>query len=315
MMRACHTALCLTAAMLAALLLGGCEGRELCYDHSHKLPVSIRFDWTDVPEAQPETMVVWFFPVDGSPGLRFELTGDGNTSRTSFDAEVRVPAGTYRMVCHNGSTEFNVERGSNIDDYFVVTYDVPVLSSMNRTDDAPLPGDDTEMPVRSQASTFYAHTLDSDFTVAADGKTQHTVLFRPSRASVLCEVSVTNVHNLTSDITLSAVLTGASEGWHAGTAAPAETCVAVPFPLQQSGPDSLHGTVELFGLSGVHKLRIYTSNKYYYDYNVTDQIDGQKGLHYIHVDVSGIKLPDSPSSGLSPGVSDWGDMIEESVKM
>ena len=154
MMRACHTALCLTAAMLAALLLGGCEGRELCYDHSHKLPVSIRFDWTDVPEAQPETMVVWFFPVDGSQGLRFELTGDGNTSRTSFDAEVRVPAGTYRMVCHNGSTEFNVERGSNIDDYFVVTYDVPVLSSMNRTDDAPLPGDDTEMPVRSQASTF-----------------------------------------------------------------------------------------------------------------------------------------------------------------
>ncbi len=308
----CRALLRLAGVVLAGLFLGGCHGRELCYDHSHKVPVSIEFDWTDAPGAQPATMVVWFFPVDSSKGLRFELTGDGAASRTSFDAVVRVPEGKYAMVCHNGSTECNVERGSNIGDYTVTTYDVEVLSAMNRNESAPLP---EELLVRSPASTLYAHTLSEPLTVVNDGRTQHRVVFRPAEVSVLCDVSVTNVTNLTSDITVSAVITGAAEGWHAGTSAPTAASVAVPFALTPAGPDSLHGTVELFGLNGSHKLRLYTSNKYYFDFDVTDQIEEGAGQHRIHIVVSGVKLPDRPSSGMSTGVSDWGEVIEETVTM
>lgn len=310
MMRALHTILCLTAALLAAVLLAGCDSRELCYDHSHKMPVSIKFDWTDAPDAQPATMVVWFFPVDGSQGLRFELIGDGHTTRTSFDAVVKVPVGTYRMVCHNGSSEFNIEQGSNFNDYMVTTYDVEVLSGMNRSENAPLPDD---MPVRSQASTLFAHTIDEPMTIVKNSKAQQKVVFRPVEASVLCDVVVTNVQNLSPDVTASAVITGAAEGWHAGSSASTETRVAVPFALEQSGPDSLYGSVVLFGLSGKHTLRIYTSYKYYYDFDVTDQVVEQK--HHINIDVSGIKLPEAPSSGMQPGVNDWGDAIEENITM
>lgn len=310
MMRALHTILCLTAALLAAVLLAGCDSRELCYDHSHKMPVSIEFDWTDAPDAQPATMVVWFFPVDGSQGLRFELIGDGHTTRTSFDAVVKVPVGTYRMVCHNGSSEFNIEQGSNFNDYMVTTYDVEVLSGMNRNENAPLP---EEMPVHSQASTLFAHTIDEPMTIVKNSKAQQKVVFRPVEASILCDVVVTNVQNLSPDVTASAVITGAAEGWHAGSSASTETRVAVPFALEQSGPDSLYGSVVLFGLSGKHTLRIYTSYKYYYDFDVTDQVVEQK--HHINIDVSGIKLPEAPSSGMQPGVNDWGDTIEEDITM
>lgn len=311
MMRACYISLYLAVSMFAALIFAGCDQRELCCDHTHTMPVSIEFDWSDAPDAAPSTMVVWFFPVDGSRGLRFELLSGEPASR-AFNAVLEVPVGTYRMACHNGSTEFNVEQGSNFNDYMVTTYDVSVLAGMNRNEDAPLP-DGEEMPVRSQASVLYAHALGETLTVDEESETAYKVVFKPAEASIVCDVSITHVENLSSDVTFSAVLTGASEGWYACRQEAAETRVAVPFAIDLSGPDSLHGTVVLFGLNGRQKLRIYTSYKYYYDFDVTDQI--VEGKHHIDIDVAGIKLPEEPSTGMRPGVSDWSDAIEEDITM
>lgn len=312
MMRACYISLYLAVSMLAALIFAGCDQRELCYDHTHTMPVSIEFDWTDAPDAAPATMVVWFFPVDGSQGLRFELMSSEAVSRTSFNAVVEVPVGTYHLVCHNGSTEFNVEQGSNFNDYMVTTYDVNVLAGMSRNENAPLP-DGEEMPVRSQASPLYAHTLSETLTVDEASETAHKVVFRPAEASIVCDVSITHVQNLSSDIMFSAVLTGASEGWYARRQEATETRVAVPFAIDPSGPDSLHGTVVLFGLNGRQKLRIYTSYKYYYDFDVTDQIE--EGKRHINIDIAGIKLLETPPTGMRPGVSDWNEAIEEDITM
>ena len=300
-------------AILAAVLITGCDGRELCYDHSHKVPVSIEFDWSLAPEARPKTMVVWFFPTDGSQGLRFELLGGGNSSRVSFDTEVRVPEGSYHMVCHNGSTDFNTERGSGIDNYEITTYDVSVLSAMNRDDNAPLP-DGGGLAVRSQASTLYAHTLPERLEVIKDSNIHHRVVFRPAEMSIVCDIEITNVENLTSEVTVSGVLTGASESYHAGSMTPTDTRVAVPFAFEKTGPDSLHGSMVLFGLSGEHKLRIYTSYKYYYDIDVTGQIREQEGRRHIRIKIPGLKLPVS-SSGMTPGVNDWGEIIDQPITM
>ena len=176
--------------------LAACGQRELCYDHSHRVPVSVEFDWSQAPDADPQTMVVWFFPVDGSQGLRFELMGDGVSSRGSFDAVLRVPEGTYTMVCHNGSTVFNVERGSTIRDYVITTYDVEVLSAMNRAQGAPRPDGTDGQAVRSEASRLYAHTLGDPLTVVNDPSASHRVVFTPTEATVVCDVTITGVENL-----------------------------------------------------------------------------------------------------------------------
>lgn len=57
---ALHIHIIVAVAMSLSCLIG-CSQRELCYDHSHKVPVNIEFDWSDAPDAQPATMVVWFF--------------------------------------------------------------------------------------------------------------------------------------------------------------------------------------------------------------------------------------------------------------
>lgn len=308
-------ALCLVL-LLCVLGNSGCAQRDLCYDHSHKVPVEVIFDWSLEPDANPSTMIVWFFPIDGSKGLRFELTPDGIPSRSCFDAVLRVPEGKYIMACHNGNTEFNLERGADIFSYALTTYDVEVLSTMNRAQNAPRPDDTDDQAVRSQASRLYAHTLDDPLTVVGDSESSHRVVFTPSESTVECDVRITNVENLNPDVEVSAIITGASEAWNVASQSSSEVSVSVPFALEHCGNDCLKGSVTLFGLVDMpHKLRVYTSYKYYYDFDVSDQISYQKGHPVIDIILSGIKLPDSPGSGMSPGVDEWGETQEEVLPM
>lgn len=98
--------------------------------------------------------------------------------------------------------------------------------------------------------------------------------------------------------------------------------MTVPFPLSHCGSDCLQGNVILFGYNEppadfYHKLRVYTSYKYYYDFDITDQIHDATDPYDIEVKVSGIKLPDNPAggTGMSPGVSAWEDAEEEEIPM
>lgn len=308
----------LLALMTAAIAFAACVERELCYDHSHKVPVTIEFDWTDASDAQPSTMVVWFFLVDGSQPHRFELIGDGVSSRGGFDAVVSVPEGTYRMVCHNGNTDFNVERGSGIDDYVITTDEVEVLSAMNRSESAPRPDDTIDQEVRSQASRLYAHTRDEHLTVVNDPRVSHKVVFRPSEKTLVCNVRITGVENLQPDVEVSALVTGVSEAWGCGSQSPSDVAVSVPFAFSHCGSDCLVGSVVVFGMTEqTHKLRVYTSYKYYYDFDITDQVRNQSGNREIDIVLSGIRLPEGSGSGsgMSPGVSDWGEPEEETLPM
>ncbi len=191
------TAILIARIALIAVVMGvtcGCEERPLCYDHSHKSPVYIEFDWSLAPEAEPSTMVVWFFPVDGSTGHRYEIIGDGRSSRAGFNTSLNVPEGTYRMVCHNGNTDNNIERGLTLSDYEITTYEDNVLSGLsNRADNAPRPDDTESQPVRAQASTLYAHTHEQTITIMANATKPYYVCFTPREVTYKCHVRITGV--------------------------------------------------------------------------------------------------------------------------
>lgn len=324
-LRSTHLMLIARIALIVALMTAtcGCEERPLCYDHSHKSPVNIEFDWSLAPEAEPSTMVVWFFPVDGSAGHRYEIIGDGRSSRAGFNTSLNVPEGTYRMVCHNGNTDNNIERGHTLSGYEITTYEDNVLSGLsNRADNAPRPDDTESQPVRAQASTLYAHTHEQTITIVANAPKPYYVCFTPREVTYRCNVRITGVENLQPGLEASAIITGAAECWHAETQEPGGTLVTVPFPLAHCGSDCLTGTVILFGYNEppadfYHKLRVYTSYKYYYDFDITDQIHDAPDPYNIDVKVAGIKLPDNPAggTGMAPGVSDWEDAEEEEIPM
>ncbi len=303
------------------LLCHACRHRELCFDHSHTSPVSFVFDWSLAPDADPHTMVVWFFPVDGTAGTRFELLRNGTTTRgeADFNAEVKVAPGQYFIVCHNGDTDNNLEHGNTFRSYGIHTYDDNILSPMNRDDDAPRPGGTDSQPIRSQANTLYAHTHPDIVTLWPSASDAVRVVLKPREVTAVYNVLITGVENLTADVEASAVVTGVAEQWHPASEGPGGAEVIVPFALRHCGSDCLKGSVVLFGDNAPHdiphKLRVYVSYKYYYDFDITDQVHEAPDPQNVDIVVSGLRLPQGAGSGLSPGVSDWGDVTEQEIQM
>ena len=306
-------------SLLYLLCLAGCSQRELCYDHSHVSPVAVEFDWSLAPDADPETMVVWFFSASSDESYRFELTAGGIASRSQFDSHIKVRPGTYHVLCHNGTTENNSEEGQSFDDYRIVTYVDAVLSPMNRGNNAPLPDDADSQPVRAQASVVYAHTLDGLVTVEPSADTETLIRFTPVEATSVYDVVITGVENLTADTEASAVITGLAEAWSPAYSRPAGTEVTIPFGLYHCGSDCLRGSLVTFGDNSPHdvrhNLRVYTSYKYYYDFDVTDAIHEAGDSKHIEINLHGIKLPASGEGGMSPGIDGWEDVEDIEITM
>lgn len=295
--------------LLNLLCLTGCEQRELCYDHSHVSPVVIKFDWSMAPEATPNTMVVWFFSTTTKERYRFELTGNGASSRSDFDCRIMVRPGTYRVLCHNGTTDNNSENGDNFYEYNILTYDDAVLAPLNRSESAPLPGDADNQPVRAMASTVYAHTLDETVTIEPSAVGDKIIRFTPVEVTSVYDVIITGVENLTADIDASAAITGLAEAWNPATSAPGGAEVTIPFKLNHCGTDCLRGSLVTFGDNAPHnvrhRLRVFTSYRFFYDFDVSEQIHNAGNSKHIEIHVHGLKLPVVNQGGMSPGVNGW----------
>lgn len=295
--------------LLNLLCLTGCEQRELCYDHSHVSPVVIEFDWSLAPEATPNTMVVWFFSTTTKERYRFELTGNGTSSRSDFNCRIMVRPGTYRVLCHNGTTDNNSESGDTFYEYNILTYDDAVLAPLNRGENAPLPGDADTQPVRAMASTVYAHTLDRIVTIEPSAAGDKIIRFTPVEVTSVYDVIITGVENLTADIDVSAAITGLAEAWNPATSAPGGAEVTIPFKLNHCGMDCLRGSLVTFGDNAPHnvrhRLRVFTSHRFYYDFDVSDEIHKAGNSRHIEIHLHGLKLPVVNQGGMSPGVDGW----------
>lgn len=295
--------------LLNLLCLTGCEQRELCYDHSHVSPVVIEFDWSMAPEAAPNTMVVWFFSTTTKERYRFELIGNGTSTRSDFNCRIMVRPGTYRVLCHNGTTDNNSELGDTFYDYNLVTYEDAVLAPLQRSENAPMPDDAGNQPVRAMASTVYAHTLDEVVTIEPSAVGDKIIRFTPTEVTSVYDVIITGVENLTPDIDVSAAISGLAEAWNPAASAPGGTEVIIPFKLNHCGTDCLRGSLVTFGDNAPHNvkhcLRVFTSNRFYYDFDVTEPIHKAGNSKHIEIHLHGLKLPVVNQGGMSPGVDGW----------
>lgn len=299
-------------SLLFVLCLVGCSQRDLCYEHSHEASVKIEFDWSEAPDATPETMVLYFFPVDNSQYTRIELTGGA----PGFNSTVKMPVGTYRLVCHNGETENNEEEGVFFSDYHLTTYEANLLASINKTNNAPRPDGTEEQPVRAQASTLYSYTVPEP--VVLDPDANETIVLKPRRSTTVINVTINNVQNITPGVEFCGVISGLAESWYPSTGMPGGRDVIVPMVLVPDGDCCLRGSMEVFGCNAPHEvrhiLRLYTSHKYYYDFDVTDQIHSAPDQHDVELTLSGVKLPDN-GGGMDVSVDDWGQAEDVEIGM
>lgn len=298
-----------TVSLLALLCLSGCSQRELCYDHSHVSPVMLEFDWSQAPDATPNTMVVWFFSVSTGESYRFELTDGGTETRSNFDSRIKVRPGTYRVLCHNGTTDNNLEDGHTFEEYRILTHGDAVLSPMNRGENAPLPDGADSQPVRAAASIVYAHALDEAVIIEPASDTEKHIRFTPVEATSVYDITITGVKNLTAGTEASAVITGLAEAWNPAYSRPTGAEVTIPFKLDHCGSECLRGSLVTFGDNAPHDvrhcLRVYTSLKYYYDFDITEVIHKAGNSKHIEINLNGLNLPNTDEGGMSPGVDGW----------
>lgn len=295
----------ITLLSMTALLLGGCHHRELCYDHEHWIDLRIEFDWSADPDADPETMVVWFFPEETGTDLiprSYEFGG-------RHGGLIRIPAGKYRAICFNGGTETLLERGSSYEDFHITTDFQDLLEPMNRSmTGAPRPEPGKDQDVKKAPETLWSDA--SGIFELVPSKQGQSVAFGPVESTSTISIHISGVENIAPSQAFSAAITGLSESWSVSGSAATGNGVTMPVAMSVTAPGMIDGEIKFFGHCADtdirHILTLYTSDKYYYNFDVTDRLHNAPDPRHIRIDITGLRLPDPEGTGMEPSISDWG---------
>ena len=331
----------------ALLLLGlgsvltSCEYKDLCYDHHHLVSVKVLFDWTNVPEAQPEGMTVLFYNLDapGSQPNRFDLPGrDGG--------EVKLEPGNYRAVAYNYDTETillaNTEAWNTISAYTRGSSfeEVTLLSR------APMPraaGTEDE-PVILEPDMLYACAgnpftlkITDDYTTYDDqkegaggiaSKTVYTITLQPNQRVRKVNIFVTNVQNLAYSTQFGGALSTLCPSVVLADGRLGEGVASQAYMMTQTGNSQLEAHFGIFGhcphLSEgeacTHIATLYAvlgdGTKWYYTVDVTDQLHDpvQNPDEYnlnIYIDGLPVPKPIVNGSGFVPTLDGWEEHVYE----
>ena len=297
-------------AMFLLLLTQSCDHKDLCYRNEHHTELEIKFDWSNAPDAQPRTMVVQLFRVDGSHYQRREFT-----SREG--GKISIESGEYKILFHNGEMESVTERGNTFDNYLLATVPQPLLDPMGRGDlsTPPLPEGAEGQPVRGVPASVWGGKC-SYLQVQEDVPAQSLTL-TPEAATAEYTVEVRNVENMSDQIDISAALSGMAEGWSPASWQPAGKPVIMPLEMQRYTDEKM--LVARFasfghcphGEEGKHVLTIYTSNQKYFHHDVTEQLHTATDPAHILIVIDGLKIPSGEGGGMNPDISGWDDNVVE----
>lgn len=302
-----------TLAAIAALMvaLTACEHKDLCYDHGHSVDLDVRFNWSAAPDADPHTMVVRLYSLDGKHIARHEFTSrDGG--------KIRVEAGEYRILFHNGEMETVNEKPGEYDDYELFTTEESLLAPMSREMGAPpRPKPSENEPVKSSPDQVWAGK--HEYLMVVRGEEGQSVELFPAEATASYTVTVINVENLRNNISMSGALTGLSERFHVGDERTSGVPVTIPFPIGRKDPTTLETQFYTFGHcpesnSVQHILSLYFSNMTYYNFDVTDQVHNAPDSKNVHIYLDGLTLK-VESDGMSPSIDDWDEIEDIEIKM
>lgn len=325
--------ICMIAAALILAVTTSCEHKELCYDHSHVADVQVVFDWRHAPDADPIAMLLYLFPADGSePQLYWFSNRSGGTIT---GGTIRVPMGTYHAVCLNTDTENISHRNTERHETFhVTTHTTSLLSSLATL------GVRSASPPRAESTEDERVVLppdmlwtdhSEDIVVTESSETQ-TITFYPQVSVSRYTVEIRNAQNLKYVHGVSGSLSSLAGGLlpSKGADALTEECVTIPFDAAIEEDDKgektiVTGSLQAFGhhdqsKGNKHGLIIYAvlddGSKWYYTYDVTDQIHAAPDKRNVHILLEELPLPKpiANGGGFQPDVDEW-DTVNIPIEM
>ena len=312
--------------LLMATALTACCSDD--HNQSDNGNLSVRFDWTDQPEAAPATMALAVFANGAQPvQTAFEGRDGGSLS---------LPANSYKLIAFNDDTEALFSRGSTWDDFEIYAQETELVATARMfatTRAIPLArGTEDEQVIFEPDQLWTSAT--SDAVVKTDGR--QTIVMPMESAITEYNFTVNNVDNLSYVVDVMATLSGMSASWLPAQHRCSDTHCIIPFSLSGEG-STLHGTIRTFGHCpdeghedpddhANHILTIYAQmedgTKVYFTTDVTEEMhdpehhseEGGKGDATIPIVIDQLPLPTpiSNGSGLQPEVGEW---VELNIKI
>ncbi len=329
--------------VFAIAMLTACEHKELCEIHPHVKTVRVVFDWQDAPDANPEGMCVFFYPVSGGNPQRFDFAG-------TTGGEIQIQVGEYRVLCYNNDTEAVLFRGSDkFDTHEGYTREGSLFESIygNASQHAPRTQGTEEQPVVISPDMMWGCTA-SDVTISDKGIRYLSLSLAASRAGdhshtesveqvitlypheQVCTYTyeVRNIKYLKHVTQVCGSLSGMSGALSFASEELDGRSVTIPFAAASDGVSSITGMFYTFGHDEAntdpHHMTFYVwmddGKKYAYGidagekFNVTEQIHTAPDKRHVHIIIDGLDLPQpiENGGGFDVSVDDW-DVIEEDI--
>lgn len=336
-----YAGLAMLYLMTLSVLFSSCEHKDLCYHHPHTKTLRVEFDWRDAPDANPEGMCVFFYPLDGEdvPQRRFDFTGKKGGG-------IEIQVGRYRVLCYNNDTESVLLRGTDaFDTHEGYTREGNIFESIygSGANYAPKAKEaEDERVVISPDMIWGCAALDVEISETGvsylcfpkseredwSGKpavsTEQVITLYPHELVCTYTYEVRNVKNLKYATQMCGSLSGMAPSLLFGDESLGTECVTIPFESVSDGVSTITGRFYTFGHheenTAPHKLLLYVwfvdGSKYYYTFDVTDQIHSAPDKRHVHIIIDGLDFPQpiGNGSGFQPSVDDW-QTVEEDIIM
>jgi len=320
--------------ILTVGVFASCEHKDLCLHHPHTATVRVEFDWMNAPEAHPAGMCVFFYSMDRSGYRRFDFADIKG-------GPVELEVGTYRVIFHNNDSEVDLCRGTDdFDTHESYTRDAYIFEPLygNTSGIAPASIEDEQICLSPDA-LYGGHALEvevdqsgvSYVCVSSTGerKTREShselvITLYPEKKTCTYTYEIRNVKNLKYTTQMSGSLSGLCHGMFLGDDAFEHTLVTVPFEAHPDGISTVTGRFCTYGHCRSHDPHtIFTlyvwmrdGAKYYYTWDVTDQVDNAPDPHNVHIIIDGLDFPQpiENGSGFEVNVDDW-QVVNEDIIM
>lgn len=317
----------LLAVWLLTMPLVSCNHKDLVYPSSSG-ELTVTFDWTKAPAAQPDGMLLTTFSGKSQPVTFHFSDCAGGT--------LLLPLGTFQMIAHNDNTENVHNRGTSWSDYelyalptaissfaqmFAATRNVPRAPG-TENQKVVLEPDEMWAASQSEIQTAYATTV----TLPMEPITEEYVF------------TIENVENLENVIEMAATLSGMAGTYYPVSRRCGDYDCIIPFAMDKTSGSSVKGTVRTFGnrLSNSYqegnsverKLVMYIMlndyTKYYSAFDVTDAINKARqntpstatGQIQLSVTIDEFVIPEplTNGSGMHAEVDEWQE-INVNIRM
>ncbi len=330
----------LCIAIIAQLFLS-CQHKELCYHHPHTKVVSLEFDWRDAPQASPEGMCVFFYPLDGedAPARRFDFSGKKG-------GEIDIQEGRYRVLCYNNDTEALLLRGAgSFDTHEGYTREGSIFESISgsRIAQAPRAKDaedervvicpdmmwgctalDVEITEEGVSYLCFPESQKDDWAGLPPVVDEQVITLYPHELICTYTYEVRNVKNLKYVTKMCGSISSMAPSLFFGSEALGAECVTLPFEAASDGQSRITGSFLTFGHNEAntrhHRMVFYVwftdGSKYYYTFDVTDQVHNAPDKRHVHIIIDGLDFPQpiANGNGLQPSVDDWFE-VDETIIM